>query len=43
MKRYRTDRRPIRYQPWLYEFIVGGSLVYLAGYVVWKVGVLLWG
>lgn len=43
MKRYRTDRRPWRYQPLLYEFIVGGFLVYLAGCVVWKAGAWVWG
>lgn len=43
MKRYRIDRRPIRYQQWPYEIIIGGFIVYLVGFMVWKAGVWVWG
>lgn len=43
MKRYRVDRRPIRFQSWPYEIIIGVFVVYLVGYVLWKAGVWVWG
>lgn len=42
MKRYRIDRRPIRYQQWPYEFIVGGFVVYLVGYGMCKASSWVW-
>lgn len=37
MKRYRTDRRPFRYQQWPYGIIVGVALLYLFVNAVWYV------
>lgn len=36
MKRYRIDRRPIRYQQWPYWIIAGVLVVYLPIALLWK-------
>ncbi|MFD9897453.1 hypothetical protein [Mesorhizobium sp. NPDC059025] len=42
MKGYSIGRRPFRHHQWLYAIIVGGALLYLAGYGLWRAGEWVW-
>lgn len=42
MKRYRIDRRPIRYQQWPYWIIAGVLVVYLPVALLWKAATWVW-
>ena len=41
-RRYRIDRRPIRYQQWPYWIIAGVFVVYLPAALLWKAAVWVW-